>query len=172
LRSARAPRLLLELSVVLPDELPMLELLPEVEGEALVSLLDVEPEDEPEAPMPDELVLGVVLDEEELAPGVVLGVVLEDDELLLGVLEPEAPIEPLEELLGVLLEDDDGVLDEDEDEGVVDDEPAPMLVEPALSPPAFGAVELVLASLPVPLLEVPTPEAEEPEEPELDWAAA
>jgi hypothetical protein len=85
------------------------------------------------------------------------------------VLEPEAPIEPLEELLGVLLEDD-GVLDEDEDEGVVDEEPAPMLLEPALSPPAFGAVELVLLSLPVPLLEVPAPEAEP--EPEPDWAAA
>lgn len=147
----------------------MLELLPEVEGEALVSLLVVElvePELEPEAPMPDELVLGVLVDEEELAPGVVLGVVLEDE--LLGVLEPEAPIEPLEELLGVLLEDD-GVL-EDEDEGVLDEEPAPMLLEPALSPPAFGAVELVLLSLPVPLLEVPAPEAEP--EPEPDWAAA
>ena len=115
--------------------------------------------------MPDELVLGVVvLDEEELVLGEVLGVVLEDE--LLGVVEPEAPIEPLEELLGVLLEDD-GVLDEDEDEGGLDDEPpAPMAPEPALSPPAFGAVELELLLVPVPLLEVPTPEAEEPDEPD------
>ena len=129
----------------------MLELLPEVEGEALVSVLEVdEPEVEPEAPMPEVLLLGVVVDE-ELALGVVLGVVL-------GVaLEPEAPIDPLEELLGVLVEDD----------GVLEDDDGVFMPEPALSPPALGAVELVLLLVPVPLLEVPAPEAEPPV-----WAAA
>lgn len=137
----------------------MLELLPEVEGEALVSVLEEdEPEVEPEAPMPEVLLLGVVVDE-ELALGVVLGVVLE----VAPVLEPEAPIEPLEELLGVVV-DDDGVLEDDE--GVVLEEPVPM-PEPALSPPAFGAVELELLLVPVPLLEVPAPEPL----PEV-WAAA
>ena len=147
MRSARAPRLLRELLVV-SDELLIVELLPEVEGEALVllSVLEVdEPEVEPEAPMPDELLLGVLVDEE-----LVLGVVDEVEPELV----PEAPMEPLDELLGVLDDEDDGV-------EVLEEEPAPM-PEPALSPPVLGAVEVLLPVVPLALVLLLPAELPEP----------
>ena len=141
MRSARAARLLRELSVV-SDELLMLELLPDVEGEALESVLEeVEPEVEPEAPMLEELLLGVL---DELALGVVVVVVV--------VVLPEAPI--VLDDLSVLL-DDDGMLE--------DEEPVFAL---ALSTLGDGLCE-VPGLLESPL-EVPTPELLLPEV----WAAA
>jgi hypothetical protein len=138
---------------VLPDDEPIEELLPDVlgvEDEELVSLL-VEPlvdgvvegvvalepleEPVPEAPMLDELELGVLLDvpdDEGEAP-----IVDEDD-------EGEAPV------LGL--------------EGVVVLEAA----EPAVSPPVFGAVDVLLLAPPL----LPAAPPEPPAEPPLVWATA
>jgi hypothetical protein len=137
---------------VLPDDEPIEELLPDelgVEDEELVSLL-VEP----------------------LVDGVVEGVVA------LEPLEepvPEAPmLDELEPgvLLDVPVEGDAPIVDEDDEgeapvlglEGVVVLEAA----EPAVSPPVFGAVDVLLLAPPL----LPAAPPEPPAEPPLVWATA
>jgi hypothetical protein len=121
---------------VLPEDEPIEELLPDVDGvdddvSVLVegvALVELEPLEEPvpEAPML-ELELGDVLD--ELVDG---EAPIVDDEV-----EGEAPAA----LLGVVV---DAPVD-----GEVVDEPLELTPEPAVSPPVFGAVEVLLLLAPV-----------------------
>jgi len=157
---------------VLPEDEPIEELLPDVlglEDDELVSLLLegvlVLEEPVPEAPI-DELLLGVLALEPLDEP------------------VPDAPIE-LDDEGDVLEELDDGIVEE-LDEGEVVDEPveleapgAPMLLvpEPDVSPPVFGAVDVLLLLPPVlPALDapVPVPEPEVPPVPAAPpaWARA
>ena len=153
---------------VLPEDEPIEELLPDVLGDdevdELVSLLlvplaegELEPLDEPvpEAPML-ELELGEVLLD-------VLG------EVLLELVDGEAPI---------VDDDEDGVepvvlLPEVLGEALVDGEaleaPVALVPEPDMSPPDFGAVEVLLLLAPV--LPAPPP-AVPPAAPPPVWATA
>jgi hypothetical protein len=154
---------------VLPEDEPIEELLPDVLGDdevdELVSLLlepladgELEPLDEPvpEAPML-ELELGEVLLEVlgdvllELVDGEA-PIVDEDDD------EGEAPVVLLPEVLGEALVD-----------GEVVDAPVELVPEPDMSPPDFGAVEVLLLLAPV--LPAPPPEVP-PAAPPPVWATA